>query len=272
MQITSARNISSTGQILDGIVESADVKDDTLTADDIAANAIGASELADNAVDQAAIGDDAVGLPEMASGTDGTLITFDASGNPVAFGPGNAGEVPISQGAGAPPVFGPISASKLLAKANNVSVNTTTTETTLISATVPGGSLSTTNVIKFKLLVDDFGAESGNAATFRLKYGSTTLASCIVYGDTTSEDWKGVIEGQLVAGATTSAQRAALNCFFTKLANNSSTILESKGTGTGTATEDSTGDLTFSVTVQFQTSNVAYSIVVPTGTLELAIA
>lgn len=42
----------------------------------------------------------------MAGGTDGQIITYDASGNPVAVGPGTAGQVLKSAGAGAPPVFG----------------------------------------------------------------------------------------------------------------------------------------------------------------------
>jgi hypothetical protein len=51
------------------------------------------------------IGADAVGLTEMAGGTDGQIISYDASGDPVALGPGNDGQVLTSAGAGAPPVF-----------------------------------------------------------------------------------------------------------------------------------------------------------------------
>ena len=41
----------------------------------------------------------------MASGTDGNIISYDASGNPVAVATGNDGQVLTSAGAGAPPVF-----------------------------------------------------------------------------------------------------------------------------------------------------------------------
>ena len=59
----------------------------------------------------AGIVDDAVTLAKMASGTDGTIITFDASGNPTAVGPGNDGQVLTSTGAGSPPAFEALPAS-----------------------------------------------------------------------------------------------------------------------------------------------------------------
>ncbi len=53
----------------------------------------------------AQIADDAVTLAKMAPGTDGNVISYDASGNPVAVATGNAGQVLTSAGAGAPPTF-----------------------------------------------------------------------------------------------------------------------------------------------------------------------
>jgi len=52
-----------------------------------------------------AVTDDAVTLAKMAPGTDGNLITYDASGNPVAVATGTAGQILTSAGAGAPPTF-----------------------------------------------------------------------------------------------------------------------------------------------------------------------
>jgi len=56
-------------------------------------------------VPTASIQDDAVTLAKMASGTDGVIITYDASGNPVHVGPGTDGQVLTSTGAGSPPAF-----------------------------------------------------------------------------------------------------------------------------------------------------------------------
>ena len=41
----------------------------------------------------------------MADGTDGNIITYDASGNPAAVSTGSSGQVLTSAGAGAPPTF-----------------------------------------------------------------------------------------------------------------------------------------------------------------------
>ena len=56
-------------------------------------------------VSSVAVVDDAVTLAKMASGTDGNIISYDASGNPVAIATGNDGQVLTSAGAGQPPVF-----------------------------------------------------------------------------------------------------------------------------------------------------------------------
>jgi len=52
-----------------------------------------------------AVADDSVTLAKMAPGTDGNIISYDASGNPVAVATGSAGQVLTSAGAGAPPTF-----------------------------------------------------------------------------------------------------------------------------------------------------------------------
>ncbi len=55
----------------------------------------------DDTVATAKIQDDAVSLAKMASGTDGNIISYDTSGNPVAVATGNDGQVLTSSGAGA---------------------------------------------------------------------------------------------------------------------------------------------------------------------------
>ena len=60
---------------------------------------------ADASVTTAKIADDAVTLAKMAPGTDGNIISYDASGNPVAIATGSDGQVLTSTGAGSPPAF-----------------------------------------------------------------------------------------------------------------------------------------------------------------------
>ena len=49
--------------------------------------------------------DNAITLAKMAGGTDGNIISYDASGNPVAIATGDSGEILTSAGEGAPPAF-----------------------------------------------------------------------------------------------------------------------------------------------------------------------
>ena len=51
------------------------------------------------------IADDAVTLAKQAGGTDGNLITYNASGNPDVVATGNSGQVLTSNGSGAAPTF-----------------------------------------------------------------------------------------------------------------------------------------------------------------------
>jgi hypothetical protein len=53
----------------------------------------------------AKVTDNAITLAKMASGTDGNIISYDASGNPVAIATGSDGQVLTSTGAGSPPAF-----------------------------------------------------------------------------------------------------------------------------------------------------------------------
>ena len=83
-------------------ITSKSIKDGEISNADINASAdIAGSKIADNAIT----------LAKMAGGTDGQIITYDASGDPVAVGPGNDGEVLTSTGAGSPPAFEALPAS-----------------------------------------------------------------------------------------------------------------------------------------------------------------
>ena len=57
------------------------------------------------ALDGDDLANDIITLAKMASGTDGNIISYDASGNPVAIATGSDGQVLTSTGAGSPPAF-----------------------------------------------------------------------------------------------------------------------------------------------------------------------
>tara|TARA_R110001606_G_scaffold329582_1_gene477146 strand:+ start:532 stop:1734 length:1203 start_codon:yes stop_codon:yes gene_type:complete len=68
-------------------------------------NTIETADIQDDAVTTAKIPDNAITLAKLAGGTDGNIISFDASGDPVAVVTGDAGQVLTSAGTGAPPTF-----------------------------------------------------------------------------------------------------------------------------------------------------------------------
>ena len=75
------------------------------TTDTLTNKTVNASQLVDGSIATGKLADDSVTLAKMAPGTDGNLISYDASGNPVAVATGNTAQVLTSAGAGAPPVF-----------------------------------------------------------------------------------------------------------------------------------------------------------------------
>jgi hypothetical protein len=84
---TVAEKTSANGVTVDGL----NIKDSKL----VTANSVVETNLTDNIVT----------LAKMASGTDGNIISYDASGNPVAIATGSDGQVLTSTGAGSPPAF-----------------------------------------------------------------------------------------------------------------------------------------------------------------------
>ncbi len=111
-------------------------------------------------------------------------------------------------------------------------------DVTLISWTVPGGTLGTSNALRLTAYCSDIDG-GGSSHQFKLKYGSTVIAT----GTTTSNlNSKGKIEAILEANGSTSAQKGVVVC----QPSASDTFV----VGTGTAgAEDSTGDLTVSLII-----------------------
>ncbi len=69
------------------------------------ANTIDSDMYVDGSIDTAHIADSQITLAKLAGGTDGNIISFDASGDPVAIATGSDGQVLTSTGAGSPPAF-----------------------------------------------------------------------------------------------------------------------------------------------------------------------
>jgi len=67
------------------------IKDGSITAAKMAANSVDSDSYVNGSIDPDHLADNAVTLAKMASGTDGNIISFDSSGNPVAIATGNDG-------------------------------------------------------------------------------------------------------------------------------------------------------------------------------------
>ena len=121
----------TSGDLGADIVTAAKIADDVLNSEHYAAGSIDNEHLADNAAGTDEIADNAVTLAKMAGGTDGNIISFDASGDPVAIATGSDGQVLTSAGAGAPPAFEAAAAGgKVLQCISQVYTTQTSTTTT----------------------------------------------------------------------------------------------------------------------------------------------
>lgn len=89
------------------------------------------SKPANKPVNQTDIEDDAISLAKLAGGTDGNIISYDASGNPVAIATGNDGQVLTSTGAGSPPAFEAASGTTINNNADNRIITGSGTANTL---------------------------------------------------------------------------------------------------------------------------------------------
>ena len=94
---TTAYTIVGSTIVFNSALTSADVIDFIL----ILGNVLDIGTPSDATVSTAKVADDAITLAKMASGTDGNIISYDASGNPVAVATGSDGQVLTSAGAGA---------------------------------------------------------------------------------------------------------------------------------------------------------------------------
>ena len=112
---------------------------------------------ADNTVAIAKIQDDAVTLAKMAAGTDGNIISYDTSGNPVAVATGDDGQVLTSSGAGAVCAFETLSAGFTLATEQATTSGTSITfgsipsGTTMIVIMFEGVSINSTNELNITI-------------------------------------------------------------------------------------------------------------------------
>ncbi len=133
----------------------------------ISNSAITTAKIADVNITTAKIADDAVTLAKLAAGTDGELITWDASGNPAAVAVGTATHVLTCNGTGAAPTFQTPAASGMGTLLSSVSVSGS-------PSTVDFDGLFTSEYTYYKIIATGLRFSSGNDGLWiRFKSGGS---------------------------------------------------------------------------------------------------
>jgi hypothetical protein len=182
-----ADDVVGTEHLTANEVDTAALKGDAVTGAELADNAVNSEHYTDGSIDTAHIADNQVTLAKMASGTDGNIISYDASGNPVAIATGSDGQVLTSTGAGSPPAFEAAAAG---GKILQVIYASTTTEKVVSSATFVDTGLSATitpSATSSKILViceiSSIGKANNNTyVRLKLLKGSSVLITFLEEG------------------------------------------------------------------------------------------
>jgi hypothetical protein len=206
-EVTSANGVTVDGlSIKDSKLVTADsvvtanITNSNITVGKMAANSVDSDQYVDGSIDTIHIADDQITLAKMASGTDGNIISYDTSGNPVAVATGSSGQVLTSAGAGAVPSFQAAAAGGKILQVVGADTSTEVTNSGTSYATSGLAKAITPSASSSKILVlvgsnfrvsGDGGASNksreGKIAIFRGTVSGTLLQQQII-GITNRED------------------------------------------------------------------------------------
>lgn len=169
-----------------------------------------------------AVADNAITLAKMASGTDGNIISYDASGDPVAIATGSDGMVLTSAGAGAQPAFEALPSSGKVLQVVNTQTGAFASGTTVMpddSATPPqiseGNEFMTlaitpansSNKLLIQVILYGCNSSGGQVVNCALFQDSTANALAVdgKYQTQTNEKLSNYVITYYMAAGTTSA-------------------------------------------------------------------
>jgi len=118
----------------------------------------------------AKVTDNAITLAKMASGTDGNIISYDASGNPVAIATGSDGQVLTSTGAGSPPAFETLAAG---ADMEHISTTTATIGSGSNVNSVDFSNVFSTTYKHYRLVANNIFGNAASLLQLKLQIGGS---------------------------------------------------------------------------------------------------
>lgn len=153
--------------------------------------------------------------------------------------------------------------SKVSIVTSDVTVANTTTETNLLSITIPAGTLGTNNAVRVRLHINNFdNAGTGNSITLRVKYGGTTQLTNAGF-EVNANQVYGFIDVYIFGDGATNAQEMTALLDFKETLIDQNPVAAPNGINDyvgGTGAIDSTVDQTLVVSVEWNLANAANSI------------
>lgn len=217
------------------------------------------------------------GISRLATASQITAGTASEASYPLVVTPDQlALSTPVFDGSGLTSLT---AVKKLSAVYTDVAISSSVTETDLISQSIAGGTLSTSNGVRVKLYFSALNLTSSQTCTIRFKYGATTVLTITPTTDGTfgaATGYSGSADFILLASGATGTQNGAgtmtLGTSSFKIGNGAGnqTGFSSGNTFStqGTAAEDSTGALTLKVTAQFSNNGANDNLTMTLATIE----
>lgn len=229
-----------------------------------------------------------VAPPVNAAATDTTEgIGILATAAQITAGTASESSFPLfvtpDQLASSTPVFDGSGLTNISGKANVTTSDTTlgssTTETTILTQSITGGTLGTANALRASCFVTALQVSgTANSVTFRFKYGATTLITKTLSTNVTNgagTNYSGKVEFVIMGSGATGTQEGVAYINFGSsqnvIGNASGTVSGYSSlisTNVGTSSEDSTSAKTLAISVQFSNNGASDNITVTQGMIE----
>lgn len=192
--------------------------------------------------------------------TKGDLLVATSSSVLAKFAVGAEGQTLIaSVGAAAGMVWGNLNGSKILTSASVITYiasDLPTVATSLVSATVAGSVLGTSNAVRVTLFLNTYTRQGGSGSVlFRGIYGGANVAS-LLWREQANPlgSIEGVITFDLIANNNTGLQRGVLNTggTFLRFIDSATTSVMGLHYNSGTSSVNSSANQIFGITAQMQ--------------------